>query len=188
MTDDVHISAAAMRAYRIMKPEGQNATTDPEDFDKAIAELLAIADALRPARSKPMTDDELDALAHLVKPLEWSERMVFGTRKWRGRGQFGEFASFSGNDLTEEQVAAEKAEIESDYTRRILSALNLDALRSPPAYVGEAARVLLAIENRKAVHSACEGHSKVYKFDAVLRALAETTKGDAENASEVPEG
>lgn len=141
-----------------------------------------------------MTDDELDGLAHLVKPLEWSERMVFGTRKWQGRGQFGEFASFSGNDLTEEQVAAEKVEIESDYARRILSALNLDALRSAPD-VGDSAR-LKSLIGRYSDHVAeCEGvdfleSHKLYDGAHITEdeareirgysqacALAETTKG-----------
>lgn len=53
-----------------------------------------------------------------------------------------------------------------------------------PVTVGEAARVLLALDTngtRRAVYDACAGVVKVYKFDAVLSALAALEHTNSDN-------
>jgi hypothetical protein len=101
-----------------------------------------------------MTDDELDGLAHLVKHLEWEEiraQSPFGEyATGRIGGEWRVYLNLSTGRVNGHMVVAEgeeetfeaageaaKAAAQADYTRRILSALNLDALRSPPADVGQ---------------------------------------------------
>lgn len=140
-----------------------------------------------------MTDDELDGLARLVKPLEWfpqQDSYLLTRTRWRdialSRFEYSIFSDMSlmgcmdDTNNPYESVGAAKAAAQADYARRILSALNLDALRSPPADVGEA---IDADDIQQAMSDVfSEGGSvrdaAVYVKACIDRALAETTKGD----------
>lgn len=72
-------------------------------------------------------------------------------------------------DFASSSADAELAEM------ALKAADRIDVLAAPAMTVEEAARVLLRLDeygNRKAVYDACANRVKVYKFDAVLRALA----------------
>lgn len=105
---------------------------------KALKDNEELIAALRGPTGK-LTDAKLHAadrleaaLPHLsqetvkVKPLVWSDSVVFGVRKWRGSGVFGEFVAFSG-DLLDNQVSQFKVKYNAVYERLILSALEGEA-------------------------------------------------------------
>ena len=70
-----------------------------------------------------MTDDELDGLEHLVKPLEW--RDSYGV--WRSETPFGDYIATGkilkiGTLAMSPEVVCDdpRAAAQADYTRRIL--------------------------------------------------------------------
>lgn len=60
-----------------------------------------------------------------VKGLEWTVSEVFGRRKVRGSGPFGEVCAFTIDDLSDQEIADKKSAYEADYERRILSSLSV---------------------------------------------------------------
>lgn len=175
-----------------------------------------------------MADDELDGLAHLVKPLQWwtpsssnnwthGAKTLFGTyyvgidggrhNAWIEIFREGEgIEQWIGPDRGDLHIAMGDARV--DYTRRILSALNLDALRSSPADVGgysgpiepgmrftwepndpharcdlTVTRVVKRAPAETMVFSVEDGEREECwndesRFREAVAALAETTKGD----------
>lgn len=117
-----------------------------------------------------------------VKPLVWKKEIPSANPSYSPNIAWTEFGLIYANEHAfwfegEEAVKCQgcrettKAAAQADYERRILA-----ALEPAPVTVGEAARVLLALDadgTRRAVHDACAGRVKVYKFDAVLSVLAD---------------
>jgi hypothetical protein len=58
-----------------------------------------------------------------LKPLFWVNGEVFGRAKTRGFGLGGEFAAFCPTNMSDEQIADKKAEIEADYQARTIATI-----------------------------------------------------------------